>query len=94
MSDIVKLAQESNKEIVVVDGKPNNLEEFMAVNKILVPVRRIEGEQLIGFFKVHNGMLQVHTKTFNSKGEPAWQWFTVIDANEDQKARNRSLNMR
>lgn len=83
----------SNKETLVVDRELVSIKEFLAVRKMIVPVF-VSDPQKTGFFKVVDGILQLHFQTGKQdvNGKAIFDKYVMVDATEKQMALNRKLN--
>lgn len=87
-------AQKENLELVNFEGKELALNYHLAINKCLIgPPNPVKKLKTLGFFKVVNGVLEVHLRV--PVGQmPMWYTFTVRNAPEQQKMYNQALNIR
>lgn len=87
MNEADEIVKNSNCESLLFNHKLIGIKQHLAINKLLVPVsEKIDSK---GFFKIHNGLLQLHVKIPGV----GWFWFYVVDANDDQVSLNKRLNL-
>ena len=91
MDKISDRVRESNQEGIIIDKKLVNIKEHLALNKIMIGIRK--ELRIRGFFKIVNGDLQLHICRSNSDGKKTWSKLLVLDANEDELANNKRLNV-
>jgi len=85
-------SEESNKEIITIGKKPIPLKDYLLQNKVLVAVVKDEKGAKKGFFKLFNNFLQLHICIPKGNKKKEWHRFLVLDATEEEKQRNISLN--
>lgn len=84
----------SNHELVNKDGVLIDLTQHLALNKLIFPITQNPYGKEIGFFKDMDGQLQIHLCITTKEGIVEWHRFGVIDADDEQIARNKKLNIR
>ena len=86
--------QESNQEVIVNNNKELvSLKEHLAIEKILVSnIRNPHGKE-VGFFKLVNGILQLHICIPKENNKKEWHRFLVLDVIEEERERNKRLNI-
>jgi hypothetical protein len=89
------IVRESNQEIVVLSsGECIDIKHHLAINKTLLSTKKSPHGNKYGFFKLMKGTLQVHLCIADKEGNEEWHEFLVLDANENQKEKNKVLNVR
>lgn len=91
--EIKKRAEESNKEGVVIDKLPLGISSHLAHNKVLLAVNFNQEGRELGFFKKIGKTLQVHICIPRENDVKEWHRFFVLDADDEDKQRNRRLNV-
>lgn len=86
-----ELCEKSNQENVLFKGQAIDIKKHLAINKVMHKIHK--DREAFAFFKNFKGSLQVHVCITNTDGEKEWYPFGVVDANEEEKSKNRKLNI-